>query len=175
MEGTFCAVRALYELGDFKGALEAFQVLNLENDEAGNEMTRIWERIAEQQTGKYSFSDMYEQAKSTPPLIDCATFSGVVEVRDSPGRGRGLFTTKPVSAGELLVCEKAFGYHYANADKKPPNERANNASNAAYLKEALIEKIYHNPKMSRAFLELHGGILGTDGMAAADGTPVVDS
>ncbi|TKW49606.1 hypothetical protein CTA1_5708 [Colletotrichum tanaceti] len=47
-----------------------------------------------------------------PPLIDCATFSAPVEVRASPGRGSGLFTAIPVSAGQLLICEKAFEYAF---------------------------------------------------------------
>ncbi len=58
--------------------------------------------------------------------VDCATYSGPVEVRESlPGRGRGLFTTRKVTAGELL-CEKAFEYASAgaNAQGGGPNRRA---------------------------------------------------
>jgi hypothetical protein len=51
-----------------------------------------------------------EVSKVRPPHLDHATFVGLVEVKTSPGRGRGLFTTKAVKAGELLLCEKAFAH-----------------------------------------------------------------
>ena len=59
---------------------------------------------------------MYNQAKATPPILDCATFVGPVAVRDSLGRGQGLFTTKSVKAGDLLFAEKAFEYSHADND-----------------------------------------------------------
>ena len=66
---------------------------------------------------------MYRAAKDTPPCLDNATFAGNVEVQASKGRGRGLFTTKDVIAGELLLCEKAFSYcsskHSVDDDASP--------------------------------------------------------
>ena len=99
---------------------------NPKNSDAWKEITRVQQRLNEEQKGLYQFSDMYKQAESTPPLIDCATYVGSVAVRDSPGRGKGLFTTKPVKAGELLLCEKAFVYSYADDEsdlKIPPAPR----------------------------------------------------
>jgi hypothetical protein len=53
-----------------------------------------------------------------PPKIDSASFTGPIEIRDSPSRGKGLFTTKQVKAGDLLLCEKEFSYCFA----EPPGE-----------------------------------------------------
>lgn len=46
------------------------------------------------------------------------SYVGSVEVKKSEGRGLGLFTTKNVKAGELLVCEKAFSYAYEGENTK---------------------------------------------------------
>ncbi|KAF5549502.1 TPR domain-containing protein [Fusarium mexicanum] len=115
-KSLFRKARALYELGDYQQSLEMLEKLTQsypENKAASPEKDRLNERLNEQRTGKYKFKQMYKQAEKTPPLIDCATFSAPVEIRESPGRGKGLFTTKAVSAGELLLCEKAFSYSFA--------------------------------------------------------------
>ena len=45
------------------------------------------------------------------------SYVGSVQVKKSEGRGLGLFTTKNVEAGELLICEKAFSYAYEGETK----------------------------------------------------------
>ena len=112
-KSLFRKARALYELGDYQQSLETLETLTQSfpgNKAATSEKDRINERLKEQQTGEYNFKQMCKQAESTLPFIDCATFSAPVEIRESPGRGKGLFTTRAVSAGELLLCEKAFAY-----------------------------------------------------------------
>jgi hypothetical protein len=125
----YLEARALYELGEFERCLETLQWLtdlDLEIPAVKSEMDRAKARLHEQQTGEYGFEKMYRQANATPPIIDCATFSKPVEIRPSPGRGRGLFTTRTVAAGELLLCEKAFSYCYeefaqpGRRTKRPP-------------------------------------------------------
>ncbi|KAM0271398.1 hypothetical protein ACHAQH_009120 [Verticillium albo-atrum] len=116
-KGLYREARALYELGDFSQCLERLELLTTTypgNASATQELDRTKARLREQQTGKYNFRQVYQQARRTPPVVDCATFSGPVEVRDSPGRGKGLYTKVPVSAGQLLLCEKAFAYCFAD-------------------------------------------------------------
>ena len=60
-------------------------------------------RLGEQESGK-AITD--EMPKVPPPHLDHATFVGPVAVKASIGRGRGLFTTKAVKAGDLILCEK---------------------------------------------------------------------
>ena len=127
---------------------------------------------------------MYKQAKATPPLIDCATYSAPVEVRESPGRGRGLFTTREVTAGELLVCEKAFGYSFVSKDTAGGsrlvtlmNLVTKNAvmGGQASLLTQLVQKMYHDPEAAQAFTKLHHGDYQPVTVAEVDEKPVVDS
>lgn len=148
-------------------------------------MSRTISRITEQQTGAYIFAQMYKQAKATPPLIDCATYSAPVEVRESPGRGRGLFTTRKVTAGELLVCEKAFGYSYVGKDNNYGGSRLVTLMNLttnravaggqASLLTQIVQKMYHDPESSQAFRKLYHGDYKPVSVAKVDGKPVVDS
>ncbi|KAH8753102.1 hypothetical protein F5883DRAFT_691147 [Diaporthe sp. PMI_573] len=116
-KGLFREASALYELAKYDQCLDRLWALNTAypDNSAMPMIHRAQARLEEQQTGKYDFRRMYKQAKATPPLIDCATYTAPVEIRNSPGKGRGLFTTKKVLAGEMLLCEKAFGHlHHGN-------------------------------------------------------------
>jgi hypothetical protein len=124
---------------------------------------------------------MYEQAKVTPPLIDCATYSNPVEVRDSPVRGRGLFTTKAVAAGDLLLCEKAFAYSFVDETMEPsrllfnPGTKKIVIGGPGYLLPKVVQKLYHNPRFIPAFHELYHGETNKVEVTECDGVPVVDS
>lgn len=182
-KGIFREARALYELGEFETALNKLQKLVESypgNIAAATEMERAKARLREQQTGSYDFRRMYQQAEKTPPLIDCATFSSPVEVRDSPGKGRGVYTTMPVSAGQLLLCEKALGYRCAEhgsgynllmdvkTKKLDPQERLR-------LVAQLVQKLYHGYRHSHEFKKLYCGDYTTTPVSEVDGIPVVDS
>ncbi|RGP80068.1 hypothetical protein FLONG3_1839 [Fusarium longipes] len=148
-------------------------------------MERVQSRLLEQRTGTYSFQKMYEQVKTMagPPSIDCATFSGLVEIRDSPGRGRGLFTTKPVSAGDLLLVEKAFSYSFMDETRLMDqvtymvnfNTKFITAGASANLWPKVVHKLYHDPDALSIFEELcNGGYKKVDSHHC-DGVPIVDS
>lgn len=109
---------ALYGLRRFTECLEYlnFLVTKFSGSALGKlELARVQLRYNEQERGDYNFKRMYKEAKQRPPKIDAATFVGSVEVRDTPGKGRGLFTSKAVKCGDLLACEKAFSYISAEA------------------------------------------------------------
>ncbi|KAJ1328171.1 SET and MYND domain-containing protein 4 [Microdochium nivale] len=184
-KGLFRAARALYELGEFEKCLETLQRLTAgwpENAAANIELERAKARVLEKETGVFPFRQMYKQAKAVIPLIDCATFSAPVEVRSSPGRGNGLFTTVPVSAGQLLVCEKAFGYSYAGEDLPGSMCLMINMATKkgvmggqVHLLNQLVQKMYHDPRARDAFYELHHGDYDVTAVSTVDGKPVVDS
>lgn len=143
-------------------------------------MERAKARVHEQSTGKYNFRRMYKQAKQTPPIIDCATFSAPVEVRDAPGKGRGLFTTKPVSAGQLLLCEKAFGYSYAEEGANFSilmnfSTKRATAGGQAHVLTQIVQKLYHGHDQSGDFRELYCGDHTVVPVLETDGIPVVDT
>ncbi|KAG5752170.1 hypothetical protein H9Q70_005179 [Fusarium xylarioides] len=185
-KSLFRKARALYELGDYQQSLEMLERLTQsfpENKAASSEKDRLNERLNEQQTGEYKFKQMYKQAEKTPPLIDCATFSAPVEIRESPGRGKGLFTTKAVSAGELLLCEKAFSYSFAGDEQSTKQTKVlmNLATKRiimggqASLLTLIVQKLYHNSSLSAEFGDLHHGDYQKATVLETDGTPVVDS
>ncbi|KAH7196398.1 uncharacterized protein B0J16DRAFT_325915 [Fusarium flagelliforme] len=185
-KALFRKARALHELGDYQQSLEILEELTHsfpENKAASSEKARINERLKEQQTGEYNFTQMYKQAERTPPFIDCATFSAPVEIRESPGRGKGLFTTKAVSAGELLLCEKAFAYSFAGDEqsRKQTKILMNLATKRmvvggqAHLLTLIVQKLYHNSSLSADFGDLHHADYQKPTVLETDGTPVVDS
>ncbi|KAF5619109.1 TPR domain protein [Fusarium tjaetaba] len=182
----FRKARALYELGDYQQSLEVLETLTQsfpENKAASYEKDRLSERLNEQRTGEYKFRQMYKQAEKTPPLIDCATFSAPVEIRQSPGRGKGLFTTKAVSAGELLLCEKAFSYSFAGDEQSTKQIKIlmNLATKRmvmggpARLLSLVVQKLFHNSSLSAEFGDLHHADYQKATVSETDGTPVVDS
>jgi hypothetical protein len=177
---------ALYDLGKFEQCevtiqtcMEAFP----DSQAARTKLQSVKARLHEQRTGRYNFKDMYEQAKAkTPPLVDCATFSNPVEIRDSPRGGRGLFTTKFVSAGDLLLCEKAFSYAFI--DETRLEDKATYMVNlstkrvtvgaSADLWPQVVHKLYDDAESLAVFQELYHGDYKTTTVPECDGTPVVD-
>ncbi|RYC54885.1 hypothetical protein CHU98_g11326 [Xylaria longipes] len=187
-KGLFREARALYELEKFTESLEKWRLLAElypQNVDARTELERVEKRIHEAQTGEYDFAIMYEQAKATPPIIDCATYKGPVAVREIPGRGSGLFTTKPVKAGDLLFCEKAFAYCYA--DKDDPIGRRNmrllmqietkrsQVGGQTLLLTDIVQKLYHSPQASEGFKALHHGDYKPVTVSQVDGQQIVDT
>ncbi|KIL88516.1 hypothetical protein FAVG1_08598 [Fusarium avenaceum] len=153
------------------------------NKAASSEKDRINERLKEQRTGEYKFKQIYKQAEKSPPFINCATFPAPVEIRESPGRGKGLFTTKAVSAGDLLLCEKAFSYSFAGDEQSTKQTKIlmNLATKRivvggqARLLTLIIQKLYHNSSLSAEFGDLHHADYQKATVLETDGTPIVDS
>lgn len=182
----FREARAAYELRRFdhcRDTLEKLIKSYPENLDAKRELSRALARVREQQTGDFAFGSMYKQTKQTPPMVDCATFSALVEIRTSPGRGRGLFTKGPVSAGQLLLCEKAFAYSYAGSggSGRELNILMNlsiktaTAGGQANLLTHIVQTLYHNPELSQGFRDLYHGDYVAGPILTTDGFPVVDS
>lgn len=124
--------------------------------------------------GHYDFRHMYKQAEATPPLIDCATYTMPVEIRNSPGKGRGIFTTRKVLAGEMLICEKAFGYVYGGKDH-PRSKNMTEAGVNADLCTQIVQKLAHNVEDVRLFGNLYHGDYEAASVYQIDGKPVVDA
>ncbi|PNW80452.1 hypothetical protein CHLRE_07g318200v5 [Chlamydomonas reinhardtii] len=73
------------------------------------------QRVAEAERGEYNEAGMAREAaaSTTPRLEGHADFIGPVQVADAgEGRGRGLYTTAPVRAGQLLLAMRADAVCY---------------------------------------------------------------
>ncbi|KAF9870570.1 tpr domain protein [Colletotrichum karsti] len=170
-KGLFREAKAHYALEQFSLCLEKLQQLvelNPANKDAKMEVERVHRRLREE-AGEYQWAQMYRQAKATPPLIDCATFSSPVEVRASPGRGNGLFATKAVKAGDLLLCEKAFAYSYAGDDDPIGRQNSRILMNMTTKR---MNKLQHNPQIASRFTELYRGDYGSTKNSQTDEIPV---
>jgi hypothetical protein len=140
-------------------------------------LDRARRRCAESSTWNFDFKILQAEAKKhRPPHLDHATYIGPVEVRKTKGKGRGLFTTKPVKAGELILCEKAFSYAYVDG-KNNSNASLTLLMNTETNKgiRLITQKLYKNPSIASAFTDLHHGAYKAVDVLSVDGQPMVDT
>ncbi|BCR91458.1 uncharacterized protein ACHE_70301S [Aspergillus chevalieri] len=182
-------LQELYSLERFQECCEILKGLlkeNPSNAAAQDELARATKRLAEQETGSYEFNKFHEAAnKLRPPLLDDATYIGPVVVKEAASYGRGLFTTKEVKAEGLLLCEKAFGFVYADPEHRRDvtlvYEMGTNqlwfGANTELIR-VIAQKMYANTSLTSVITDLHA-----DGYRSADvaemesqwSTPVVDT
>ena len=191
-KGYYRAARSFYELRRFGECHETLKDLLSQYPDceaAKKELFRSERRLQEQEDGDYDFRIMYEAARETPPCLDQATHVGPVKIQASEGCGRGLFTTRAVAAGELLLCEKAFTHCFAaqeaNEDSSKVKSRTtmlmHTHSNRAVmgaqadLITATVQKLYRNPSLLPAFVSLHHGDYIPVKEAEVDELPIIDT
>jgi hypothetical protein len=184
--------QALYNLQKFEECCELLTTLRLEypdNMEAKKELARATKRLQEQKNGTYRFNQLYmEAAKLRPPHIDHATYTGSVAIRRSGVRGRGLFTTQAIQAGDLLFCEKAFAHAYIADDTQEASDQDNDLTllinverdsmtmgAQSELIRMIFQKIYKSPSFAPAIMDLHHGSYESVGFCTVDSTPVIDT
>jgi hypothetical protein len=150
---------------------------------------RVHNRLREQKTGEFNFKLLQAEAKKLrPPHLDHAAYIGPVEVRQTSSKGRGLFVTKAVKAGDLLLCEKAFVHAYAVEEsdaEKSGESKISMLINAetdrvimgtqADLLKTIVQKMYHNPSVASDFMALHHGDYKGVNTSVVDQVPVVDT
>jgi hypothetical protein len=114
--------RVLYEMQKFReycDTLKPLAVKDPKNEELRKKLQRGIDRLIEQERCRHQFSKLYDEVTMLrPPVLDHATYIGPVAVKSAGHRGRGLFTTKEVKAGDLL-CEKELGLAFV--DTSAPN------------------------------------------------------
>jgi len=156
------------------------------NFEAKAQFTRAIGRLAEQEHGRYRFKELYMEAtKLRPPHLDHSTYVGPVSVRASGSRGRGLFTTEAVKAGDLLLCEKAFAHAFVDTEKEGHSQNVAILINAetdtatmgaqAELIRMVVQKLYRNPSLASVVTDLHHGSYKPASGYEVDNTPLVDT
>jgi len=189
-KALYRAGQALYKLRRFSECQDILTLLCKKypnNVDATKELTKVRCRLVEQKSGTYDFKAIYEEAsKLRPPHLDHATFVGPVTIRASKGRGRGLFTTKAVKAGDLVLCEKAFAHCYANTKENPANsskislllnthtDRASMGTQGDLI-TTIVQKLWRNPSSLPEFTALHHGSYKPVDVTEVDGKPVIDT
>lgn len=173
-KGCFRAARASYGLGYFvrcRSYLAELEKLYPGNKAAIKEIERC-ELRSREQAGEFDFASMLDEAlaKQPSPHLDRAAYIGPLEVRRCviESHGRGLFTTKAVKAGELLLCEKAFAAAFPPNISKvaakmnhPEDTRSEESKWRLKLRAELAAntfvKLIRNPSGVSAFAELYPG------------------
>ncbi|CUS08011.1 unnamed protein product [Tuber aestivum] len=178
---------ACYEDGDYESAKTRLVKLLKEfpeNKSAKERLLRTFQRLQEQRRGRYEFLKMRNEVKAwgnKRGKLDCAEYVGPVRVGDAGPKGRGLFATRDVKFGELLLCSKAFHVcHKETAGAKLNilfnlKARKGQAGTHSQLVQELIQVLYHNPKKAKKFYELDSGDYKRVRGGIVDGLPVVDS
>ena len=139
-------------------------------------------RIVEQEKGIYNWDGMLKEARSGKTDSDHADYVGPIEVRvcENSKCGRGLFVTRDVEPGELLLVEKAFSAAFVEQVKRServekPNRAADRGAvpqpeekeekareKITALHAGLISKTFVkltlNSSLQPAFLDLHPGL-----------------
>ena len=128
-------------------------------------------RLRELQHGDYDWLSLFRQSMTQGSerrfLLEAADFIGPVKLDWAPGKGRGLFSTRDVRAGELLIVEKAIGVGFkgenANDYRKSydfsfprtvvPGISTVDGKTAAQL----ISGVLDNPELYHQLAQLSGG------------------
>ena len=142
-------------------------------------------RLDESVVGNFDFSDIRNEAnRQRFPRLDYGDYVGPVEVGTcSPSsKGRGLFATRDISQGELLLCEKALKICYV--DEVPMQTNINTVKNRfsigpdSFLPSQVVQFLYDNPSVAGPFFDLHSGDRDPPNRivhANAEGGPIIDS
>ncbi|KAL2021672.1 hypothetical protein VTK56DRAFT_6764 [Thermocarpiscus australiensis] len=181
----FRAGSAAYNLGqyqDAKGFFEERLKLMPGNKEASAFLRKIETRLREQETGSYDLQKIRAGLSRARPRVDAASFIRNTRVGDSPGRGRGLFATRDIPAGEIIMCEKAFcvvwGHESAALTAMTYDVRDDRIRvSPVGLSRSIVQKLLNNPSQIDRVMDLYGDYQG-DGQKTVPGTedgPVVDT
>jgi tetratricopeptide (TPR) repeat protein len=166
----FRAGSAAYLLGQYQLAKKLFeeqQKLTPDDKDARTYLKRIAVRLQEQESGSHNFTKMRVNLSKARSRVDAATFTGNTEVKDSKNKGRGLFATRSIAAGELIMCEKAFCVVWGHEreamtamtyDLRDDKIRVSPIG----LSRAIVQKLISNPSQIPALMDLYGDWEGSD-------------
>ncbi|KAK4242837.1 hypothetical protein C8A03DRAFT_39789 [Achaetomium macrosporum] len=184
----FRAGMAAYNLGQYHEAKELFeQRLKLTPDIYPKETQAILRRIEahlrEQEAGTHDLKKIRAGLSRARPRVDAASFFSNTAVKESPGRGRGLFATRDIGAGEIVMLEKAFCVVWGfeddaltaiTYDVRDDRIRVSPVG----LSRAIVQKLLSNPSQIEKVMDMYGDWQGDSNtknvFSTADG-PVVDT
>ncbi|KAK5116876.1 hypothetical protein LTR85_009136 [Meristemomyces frigidus] len=171
---------AAYNLRDFTAARSYFErqlQLTPEDADGQKRLRRADARLREQE-GRLDLGNLQalEYAKG-----DAADWTRRVEVRDSPGRGRGLFATEDIQSGDVVMYEKAFTAVWEHEESIYVTHKYNvrtddvRVSNTG-LWQAVVQRLAHNGSLVPQVAALHGLWEGIGNKTlTVDGQPVIDT
>jgi hypothetical protein len=174
---------AAYQSGDFQEAKHLFeeqQRLLPGEKEAAARIRKTEQRLKERETGCYDFkklkASLLLSSSRHGARVDAASFTRNVEIKPSPGKGRGLFATRGMEAGEVIMAEKSFCIVWANEEEALTSMTYDFRDDRirvfpAGLCKAVVRRLIDNPSQVSKFLDLYGDYRGTEskGQSGRDG------
>ena len=190
IKATLLKARTLYRLRRFEEAQRLcydFLAIEPTSEDGNGILASATERIRESTSGEFDFKEMELKAKAHKyPRLDYADFVGPVEIRqcDPSSKGRGLFATRNINQGELVICEKAFMIGYAG-EKKGLMSIALHTEKMrcykgpeSYLPSETMQLLSDNPSLAPRLLALYSGDGSTSTQPlqmTAEGAPVISA
>ncbi|KAK4502484.1 hypothetical protein PRZ48_005909 [Zasmidium cellare] len=175
---------AAYHLQSYDKAQQMFEsILKIApmDSDAQRELQRVRRRLVEQSMGAYDFEEMIECAMTVDKRLDVADFKANVTVQKTVDRGHGLFATKAIKAGELVLVEKALFVAF-NTDEGADQSVIMNLNTGVMSVGThptrlvgAVHKMLHSPKLAEAFSHLYDGGYEPRGVQVVDGVVAVDT
>lgn len=164
----FRAGSAAYALGKYEEAKSFFEAqlkLAPADRDASIYLKRIELRFREQKDGSYNWQKLRAGLSKSRPHADAASFISNVEIKDSAGRGRGMFATRNIPAGEVVMCDKAFVAVWGH-DKDALTAMTYDARDDRIrvqplgLSKAIVQKLRGNSSQIERLMDLFGDWTG---------------
>lgn len=159
---------AAYNLGAHSQAqrfFEGLQRLAPGDKDAKLYLRKIQQRISESETGTYDLMKLRTGISRTRPRVEAARFIKYTDLRESQGRGRGLFATRDFKPGEVVMCEKAvcvvWGHESEALTAMTYDLRDDRIRfSPVGLTKALVQKLLSNPSQIEAVMDLYSDYKG---------------
>ncbi|XDG02703.1 hypothetical protein ABKA04_002318 [Annulohypoxylon sp. FPYF3050] len=180
----FRAGCAAYGLGEYQEAKSLFEEqcrLMPANKSAIAYLKKIEERLRERDTGRYKLIETKAALAMSHPRVDVADYIVNTIIRESPGRGRGLFATKDIATGELVMCEKAFcvvwGHEREALSAVTYDSRDDRIRiSPVGLTKSIVQKLLGNISQAEKVMSLWGDYQGDSSeVPEAEDGPLVDT
>ncbi|CAO2649712.1 Nn.00g010040.m01.CDS01 [Neocucurbitaria sp. VM-36] len=159
---------AAYNQGRYQEAKRFFeeqQKLTPDDKDAKTQLKKIGLRLREQDIGTYDLVKIRSGLSRARPRVDAASFIKNTEIKDSPGRGRGLYATRTINPGEIVMCEKAFcvvwGYESEALTAMTYDVRDDKIRvSPVGLSKSIVQKLLSNPSQIGSVMDLFGDYQG---------------
>lgn len=183
VKAYFRAGLASYNLEHFDDAEIYYRaLLELDKNDAdgGRELVKVQRRLGERRHGNFDFDTVIKTSLRNPH-IDAAKYANSVQIGESEHGGRGLFATRDLRTGDLVLCEKAFCSVFQQdpgwfAAFKLYEGKLSVASSATALWCQTVQKLLNNPSTISKVAELSGKYEGIGtAEVVVDGSHVVDT
>ncbi|KXT09612.1 hypothetical protein AC579_7649 [Pseudocercospora musae] len=129
----------------------------------------------------YDFDNIATGLSKAHPRVDRGSYLRRVEVRPSPGRGRGLFATEKIKMGDIILVEKATFVTYNHepqaysAIKFDIGRKMITEDTCGAPYKDLARYLVKNPEARTKVFDLHSGSVAAPSTSElVDGKPVVD-